>query len=620
MPLLNADVDFVSLQVEYREDDETLLNADGRIRRFDGEIKTFMDTAALIQQMDMVISVDTSVAHMAGALGKPLWVLLPHTPDYRWHVGRTDSPWYPTARLFRQPQHHDWDSVVDQMAVAIADFGQVMADQALPPETLARGDGPDQTARREAAIALYNHNRAVEALRKRSKTLAGEGDLEGALVLSEQAAELRPDYAEVHNDLGNLFGRLYRLDEAIAAYQRAVALNPTHVPALNELGRQLRTLGRSEEALAILERARDLKPDEAGIHGNLGNVLQDMARFDEALAAFDQALALKPEFPPAAWNKALLLLLLGDYERGWLLFDWRWRQDVLLAENVVPPSPDWLARTDLSGKTVLLHSEQGLGDTLQFCRYAKMIKALGATVVLEADKPLMGILATLEGVDRLIEKGQPLPRFDYPCPLMSLPLAFKTEVATIPADIPYLRADPRLAQVWAQRLGAKTRLRVGLVWSGGHRADQPELWALNDRRNIVLSKLAALKNPNVEFYSLQKGEPAESELPAIEKAGWDGPPIINYAADLKDFTDTAALIENLDLVIAVDTSTAHLAGAMGKPVWILNRFDNCWRWLTDREDSPWYPTARLYRQPKPGDWESVMARVAADLEALAGRD
>ncbi|HVC44095.1 MAG TPA: glycosyltransferase family 9 protein, partial [Candidatus Binataceae bacterium] len=222
----------------------------------------------------------------------------------------------------------------------------------------------------------------------------------------------------------------------------------------------------------------------------------------------------------------------------------------------------------------------------------------------------------LEGVAQVAARGHALPEFDYYCPLMSLPLAFKTTLSSIPAQIPYLKADADKARRWQEKLGEKAKLRVGVVWSGGFRPDQPELWPVNNRRNIPLAKLASLRHADVEFYSLQKGQPAASELTDLLAQHWDGPPLIDFTDLLHDFSDTAALIEQLDLVIAVDTSTAHLAGAMGKPVWILSRFDNCWRWLLDRTDSPWYPTARLYRQASPGDWDQVIQRVAADLSHL----
>jgi len=238
-------------------------------------------------------------------------------------------------------------------------------------------------------------------------------------------------------------------------------------------------------------------------------------------------------------------------------------------------------------------------------------------VILEVPEPLVGLLGSLDGVAQLVPYGDLLPPFDLHCPLMSLPLAFRTTLSTIPACVPYLAADRRKVLEWSQRLGERRRLRVGLVWSGGFRPQQPELWPVNRRRNIPLAKLAPLAHTDAQFFSLQKGDAAEAELAGLIAQGWNGPQLTDHSSLLTDFSDTAALVEQLDLVIAVDTSTAHLAGALGKPVWILNRFDSCWRWLLDRTDSPWYPTVRLYRQDRPGDWDSVVQRVRVDLDDLA---
>jgi hypothetical protein len=259
----------------------------------------------------------------------------------------------------------------------------------------------------------------------------------------------------------------------------------------------------------------------------------------------------------------------------------------------------------------LLFEEQGLGDTIQFCRYVPLVAQRGARVILEVPPQLTRLAASLSGVAQVVETGHPLPAFDLHCPLLSLPLAFKTELATIPAAIPYLKADPDQSKAWQDRLGAKTKSRVGLVWSGGIRSNQPV--SVNQRRNIPLAKFAALKHPGVDFYSLQKGQPGESELTDLKRSQWSGPNILDFTGALKDFADTAAFIDNLDLVITVDTAAAHLAGALGKPVWILNRFDTDWRWLLDRADSPWYPTAKIYRQDTAGDWDSVLQRVKTDL-------
>jgi hypothetical protein len=220
-------------------------------------------------------------------------------------------------------------------------------------------------------------------------------------------------------------------------------------------------------------------------------------------------------------------------------------------------------------------------------------------------------------VTQWVLPGEPLPLFDYYCPLMSLPLALKTTLATVPSEVPYLHASVERVQYWKDKLGARTKARVGLVWSGGFRPNQPELWSVNDRRNIPLAKLAQLKHPGIEFFSLQKGQPAESELSELIANSWDGPNLKDHTSDLHDFGETAALIEQLDLVVSVDTSVAHLAGALGKPLWLLNRFDTCWRWLLDRADSPWYPSARVYRQARFGEWEEVVQRLRSDLDRWA---
>jgi hypothetical protein len=231
---------------------------------------------------------------------------------------------------------------------------------------------------------------------------------------------------------------------------------------------------------------------------------------------------------------------------------------------------------------------------------------------------LRRLLASLEGVAQWVVQGEALPPFDCHCPLMSLPLAFNTTLESIPCKNPYLSAGHERLEYWRDKLCERTKPRVGLVWSGGFRPNQPELWSVNDRRNIPLRGLAALRHSDIEFYSLQKGQPAEGELTALLQEGWDGPPLNDFTHELQDFEDTAALIEQLDLVISVDTSSAHLAGALGKPVWILNRFDTCWRWLAQRTDSPWYPTVRLYRQERRGDWDGVVQKMRHDLEAFAG--
>ncbi len=262
---------------------------------------------------------------------------------------------------------------------------------------------------------------------------------------------------------------------------------------------------------------------------------------------------------------------------------------------------------DAKGATVFLYGEQGLGDTIQFARYAELVSDKGGKVVLEAPKSLFALFKSLDGVSQLIAAGDPIPPFDYHCPLMSLPRIFKTTSENLPNKVPYLLADPHKAQTWAKRLGNKSKLRVGLVWSGEGRSD---VTAVPPRRNIPLSKFAPLKECNAEFFSLQKGDAAVLELKTLQSSGWNGPDIVDWTEAFDDFSSTAALIENLDLVISVDTSTAHLGGAMAKPVWLLNRFDVEWRWCSA---SPWYPTLKQYRQKESDNWDDVISDIRADL-------
>jgi len=508
---------------------------------------------------------------------------------------------------------------------AVADFDRALAIRPDYVEAwMNRGNVLLDMDHRQEALASYDRAIALQAdlaqaHSNRSSALRALARNAEAIESSEKALALDPADAKAHTNHGNALLGLGRDDEALASYDEAIALRSDLAQAYSNRANALRNLGRHAEALESCNKALALDPTYSDPLFNRATVLSELGLYDEALYAYSRCLELNPASPEALMNSGLAYLTMGELENGWPLYEARWALKDSL--RVVMPrgfaQPQWLGEEDLKGKTILLHSEQGLGDTLQFCRYADLVKALGATVILEVEKPLMAILSTLEGADQVVEKGGPLPAFDYHCPIMSLPLAFATTHETIPGMVPYFHADPDRVRAWADKLGPKTHLRVGLVWSGGHRADQPELWPLHTRRNIALSRLALLNNPRVEFHSLQKGEPAQSELPALVAAGWDGPPITDHAHELEDFTDTAALIENLDLVIAVDTSTAHLAGALGKPVWILNRFDTCWRWMLERTDSPWYPTARLFRQTAFNDWGPVLDELKTALDALS---
>jgi tetratricopeptide (TPR) repeat protein len=433
-----------------------------------------------------------------------------------------------------------------------------------------------------------------------------------ALDSADCALALRPESVNAHINRGAALLGLDRPAEALASLDRALMLRPDAVAAHSLRGAALLEFQRTAEALASCERAIALAPDHPDAHVNLGRAWQFINRPDAALPCHERAMSLDPTLAVAHWNASLCCLQMGDMARGWPLFEWRKRLKRPFGVRD-SPQPPWSGAEDLTGKALLVHSEQGLGDTLQFCRYVTLVAALGARVILEVDPPLQRLLASLEGVHQVFARGDELPHFDFHCPMLSLPLACRTTLATVPARIPYLRSSPEAQHRWRRLLGEKNRLRVGLVWSGGFRPAQPDVWSVNRRRNIPLARFASLRHPDIEFHSVQKGQPAEAELAAAIAQRWQGPHVIDHSASLHDFSDTAALLGELDLLISVDTATAHLAGALGKPVWILNRFDSCWRWLLDRTDSPWYPTARLYRQTTPGDWDGVMQRVGSDL-------
>jgi tetratricopeptide (TPR) repeat protein len=519
--------------------------------------------------------------------------------------------------------HRNLGLVLKQMQrleAALLSFNRAIAHRADFAEAyFDRATALLQLERLEAALADFERVIALkgdhaESHYHRAQVLLQLQRPAPALPSIERAIELMPGNAEAHCHRGNALAALGRHEEALASFERALALQPNHAGVCYNRANLLKQMSRWPQALASYEQALAINPDYAEAHVNRGVLLHEQRQLGAALAAYERALAIRPRHAGARFNRACLLLLRGEYERGWEEFEWRWQSGWggRAAEPRRPSQPQWTGTQPLAGKSILLHAEQGLGDTLQFCRYVPLVAQLGARVILEVQPPLLGLLSRLQGVWRLRLAEDPISPADYHCPLMSLPRALGTTLTTIPAPRVYLCCDAQKARFWEQQLGFRQRPRVGLVWSGGFRRDHPELWAVNERRNIPLVQLAELLRSDVEFFSLQKGQPAQAELERWRATVQPGQ-IIDHTAWLHDFDDTAALIEQLDLVISVDTSTAHLAGALGKPVWILNRFDGCWRWLLDRRDSPWYPSARLYRQPAPGDWHGVIEQAAADL-------
>ena len=468
--------------------------------------------------------------------------------------------------------------------------------------------GRDEEALTAFARALSIKPGNIDALYNQGSVLRKLGRYEEALKSFDRALAIKPDHSRAHNNRGTALEELKRLDEALAAYERSIALDRSFVEAHNNRANVLQKLSRYDEAIESYERALALNPAFAEVLNNRGNALAALGRHREALQSVGQAIAVNPNYVNAQWNEALLRLRLGDFCGGFERYECRWKRTHGPKTQRHYPQALWLGQFPVEGKTVLLHHEQGLGDTIQFARYAPLLMERGARVVLEVQPPLKTLMARMvEGIT-VIGNGEPIPHFDMHCPIMSLPLAFRTTVSTIPARVPYLAASPERIARWRERLPQRSGLRVGLAWSGStiHAADRD--------RSIPLAQLAPLLAiPGVTFIGLQK-DLRESDALAAATA----PQLIDVRQYLDDYDDTAALVAELDVVISVDTSVAHLAGAMAKPVWVLLPLCPDWRWLTERSDSPWYPTARLFRQTRLSDWQGVIAKVARALTQFPG--
>jgi len=444
----------------------------------------------------------------------------------------------------------------------------------------------------------------VEALGNRALALLDLERFGEALTDCDDALAIRADLAPIHNVRGIALRQLGRQEEALQSYGQAIALKPGDAKTLNNQGIALRDQGRPEEALRCYERALDINPLYADACSNRGNALRDLNRLDEALNCFDRARAIAPAHADAHWNESLCRLLKGDFERGWQEYEWRWKVAPQKKQTRVFSQPLWLGQEDIDGKTVLLHAEQGLGDTIQFCRFVRQVVNRGANVILEVQAPLRSLMKELDGKLTVLTQGEQLPAFDSHCPLMSLPLALGADLSNIDGR-PYLTSDAARLAAWKVRLGSGGRMKIGLAWSGASAHD-------NDRRrSIALKQFRELRIGDADYFCLQN-EVRPSDRQVLQET----PEIRFFGNELQDLAETAALIDAMHLVIAVDTGIAHLAAAMGKPVWILLPFSPDWRWLLGRSDTPWYRTATLFRQSAAGDWDSVLAAVKVRTESI----
>jgi tetratricopeptide (TPR) repeat protein/GT2 family glycosyltransferase len=476
------------------------------------------------------------------------------------------------------------------------------------------------------AIALQSQGRYTDAIEKCKQAILLKSDyaevyntMAFCLEKQEQYAEaienykralrLKPDFAEAYNHLGYVLNKQGKSEEAIESFRQALDVDPNYAEAYSNLGIALKDREQFAEAIENFEQAIRIEPDFAEAYYNLANSLRDEGKCSEAIENYKQAIRLKPDYTEAHWNTSLTSLLNGNFIEGWK--GYRWRQNIdlkILIGRHYKGKPRWDG-TPFEGKRLFVHYEQGLGDNIQFVRYLPMIKARGGTVIFETLKPLIALLKDFPGADQIVENhpdGKPSVDFDIYTSLLDMPNIFGTTLETIPSEIPYIHADPAKAQYWRNKL-AGPYFKVGIVWAGSPAHG-------NDRyRSCKLKDFAPLaKIDGVRLYGLQKGKAAAQMEEMAEIL-----PIVDISKEFEDFTDTAAAIENLDLVISVDTSVLHLAGAMGKPTWALLPYAPEWRWMLDRQDSPWYPTMKLYRQKDWGRWEPVFEQVASELQIAA---
>jgi tetratricopeptide (TPR) repeat protein len=465
-----------------------------------------------------------------------------------------------------------------------------------------------ESGRADDAIACYRKALRLdpghaEAHNNLGSALEESGHVEEALACYREALRLNPALAEAHNNLGNALKESGHVEEALACYREARRLNPALAEAPYNTANILLDRGQTREAIDLYRAALGLDPSYVDALTNLGAALKSAGEIEEAIACYRKALGLQPGLADAHWNLAAALLLRGDFINGWKEYEWRWETKDFHRRHF--PQPLWDGH-NCEGETILLYAEQGFGDTIQFIRYVPLLARRGVRVLVECPGELKTFVECVEGVHRVITPGDPLPDFTAHCPLLSLPLVLGTTLETVPAEIPYCSAPRSSVERWSTKLGqrADNNIRVGLAWAGkpSHKKDK--------YRSLSLETLRPLwEIAGITFFSLQKGESAL-------KAGGhpDGMELADYTDELKDFADTAALLENLDLVISVDTAVAHAAGALGRDVWTLVPCDADWRWILERTDSPWYPSMRLFRQDAPDGWDTVVSRIA---EALA---
>jgi tetratricopeptide (TPR) repeat protein len=489
--------------------------------------------------------------------------------------------------------------------------------------------------KRKLDEAVANYQQALrikpdypEAQNNLGVALADLGRTDEAIARYRQAVRIRPTFVEGHYNLGNALAQQEKLDEAVASQREALRLKPDYAEAHNNLGAALIKQGKASEAEACYREALRIRPDYVEARKNLGSTLLEMGKPQEAVACFEQALELKPDYADAHFHRSIVWLLMGNFEAGWPEYEWRWRGTYLTPRQFSQPLWDGSA---LEGRTILLHAEQGLGDALQFIRYAPLVKERGGRVIVECPQAMAALLSACPGIDRIIPGGSALPAFDVHTPLLSVPRILGTTLATVPANVPYVFPSEELVEKWRRELailpsplrgeasrgasapgGGRASFKIGIAWKGSSKYQRDRF------RSIPLARFEPLAGvEGVQLFSLQKGEGAEQLQTISNRFSVTD---LGSRLDLAGaFVDTAAVMKNLDLVITSDTAIPHLAGALGVPVWVALPFVPDWRWLMHREDSPWYPTMRLFRQTEQGNWSEVFERIAAAVHERMGK-
>lgn len=641
--------DFPEIQVYSLQKNQTDPKPDWLID-LDQQLQDFSDTAAVLANLDLIICVDTALTHLAGALGRKVWLLLPFSPDWRWLMGGAETPWYSTIKLYRQPAIQDWNSVFDNVKNDLKTLleHRQFRDPQKAQNLIKQGNQAHIAKKYAESLILYQQaidfdNEAVDAWHNRGVSLFESGQIKEAMQHYLKALQLQPLNVECFTNLGSALQRQEKLKQATACYRYALQLKPDYAEAMNNLGTLLEKQNNLEEALQWYQKAIETRPDYP--HGwlNLGAILEKKHQTDQAKLCYEKAIEIKKNFPEALnnlgriydqsndlkkaadfyqqalsfksdysqilFNSALLLFKLGDWEKAWALYEHR---SAAIAQSMPHlQKPQWDGNP-LNGKRLLVHFEQGFGDILQFLRYFPMLKqSQKGTIIFACPTLLKNLLENFAGIDELIVNGlnrEPDVDYDVWISLLSLGRIFQTTLENIPNQVPYLYADSKKTLIWQHSIKT-TGLKIGLIWAGNPRHKN------DHHRSCHLKQLVPLfEISGIQWFSLQKGE-AEKQLYEINCSVQ----IVACGKELNDFSDTAAAMLNMDLIISVDTSTAHLAGALGRNTWILLPFAPDWRWLMNRSDSVWYPNVKLFRQPKEGDWQNVIEIIKNELKQLVIR-